>query len=793
MTSLSAVLFPEEKIYHADPLRYKRSVTASFAGEMIVALAAAILLLIFQANLVWPVRSLIYLIAIALGINVLGLAAIFFCGDIRRVIGIKSLAYSFLFAPTLAFTGGFVSPFVIVYLLCTILVTAMVDVIPRRIGQINVILLIGSYVVVSILQKAGVLPVYVDYAEKLLHIDSFFWTVFTVTLLCFICGYFILRTTSRNVRDTVNQMVNIHHHVARGTAGYMGGAFFTQLLSSLCEAMEVESAFLIEWYDNDRFAEKMGHLYKFSDGEIVRDDIEISDEIEKAAGMHSTDTHVFPIGELPSVFETILTYPLKTSYGYWIPVIVSNKKPVGLLLVANRKKLSVDPIVSDILSVFAGRIGSELERIQALQKELHMQRMLSQGQKMHAIGKLAGGITHDFNNFITSINGFAYLIKKRVPIDSKAYNYADKILSIAVTASNLTKQLLSFGRRNSNERSLMNIHQTIENTTTILAHTLPKKIQIIKQLESQETIIMGNQSSLQSAILNLAINARDAMEGEGILRIKTETVRLEERQIYCSASGRPIEQGVYIVLSVQDNGGGIPPELFGRLFEPFFTTRKKKGGTGLGLAQVYGYMENHHGFITVESAPGKGTAFSLYFPASNYHHGKSGLNPDAQQTNRDVKSAFITAGAQKIDLNERENLKPHLPSILLVDDSAYQLEMLMDSLENHFNLFKALDGREGLEKFRSNHEAITAVISDIEMPEMDGITLCKSVNEITDYKVPVILMSGRIKESDKEALEKCGARTFLPKPFDAQKLIRILKSLMSYTTETSSSNNETKS
>ncbi|MFW6254434.1 MAG: ATP-binding protein, partial [Chitinivibrionales bacterium] len=701
---------------------------------------------------------------------------------VQRVIGLKALGYSALFIPTLIFTGGFVSPFVVVYLLMTLLVSSMIDVIPKRIGQVVVTFLVGSYAGVSLIQKAGYIPSYVSYIEPLLQNDQFFWMVFAVTLLCLIGGTYMMGTTHRNIRDTITQMVTIHRHVAKGTAGYTGASMLTQMVGSLCEALDAECGFLVEWYNRDQ--NSGARLFLCRHGKTLNEDIKFPAERKDAIGKNM-GAHAHPVKHLNLSFDDIVGYPLSKSHGYFIPVILSDKTPVGLLAIAHDKHLSAEPIVDDILTVFAARGATELERIEAERRNIKMQNMLAYGQKMHTIGQLAGGLTHDFNNYINGIMGFAYLIKRKSSTETPGYIYAEKIESIAKVASNLSTQLLTFSRKSNQNYSMIDMHQLIRNLTVILKHTLPRNVTLVTHPESEHEVIYGDHSIIQSALLNCALNARDAMKQGGTLTIKTEAVEVGKKCFTCCASGKQVTTGRYFCVTFSDTGSGIPREIISRIFEPFFTTKNVSDGTGIGLVQVGRCLHNHGGFIRVDSEIGKGSTFRLHFPLDRHEENADEYiqRPDCRDKHSRIsaleramdKRMFSIWEANKFRETEKlENNNPHLPTVLVADSSSYQLEMLMSCLYQEFNLFQARNATECLEKYQANQTVISAIVSDYNMHVMNDFKFCKYLKENKSL-IPVVLLSGRFKESDKMQAFECGATHCLDRPFDVGELIHIVR------------------
>src|SRR6186713_1832625 len=247
---------------------------------------------------------------------------------------------------------------------------------------------------------------------------------------------------------------------------------------------------------------------------------------------------------------------------------------------------------------------------------------LRQAEKMEAIGQLAGGIAHDFNNQLMGIMGYADLLSREVADDSDLADLVHNIVLAVTRSAELTAQLLAFSRKGKYLSEPVDLHQVVREVAGILAHSIDKRIKIQQELHAQSSTTIGDHSQLQSAILNLALNARDAMPDGGTMTFASENVDLDAS--FQSEHGFPVARGTYLKLSVTDTGMGMTPEVQRRMFEPFFTTKVKGKGTGLGLAAVYGTLKNHRGAIRIQSQPELGSRLELFLP----------IGTDAPQTAR---------------------------------------------------------------------------------------------------------------------------------------------------------------
>ena len=256
-------------------------------------------------------------------------------------------------------------------------------------------------------------------------------------------------------------------------------------------------------------------------------------------------------------------------------------------------------------------VAAEFERLSEEKEKEALREQIFHGQKLEAIGTLAGGIAHDFNNMLQGILGYAAYLKMKVPVDDPMYEPLTVIEHSAERAADLTKKLLGFARKGKYIPEPLNLNDVAENVIPIITRTFDRSIKIQTALKSDLWIVEGDRSQIEHVILNLCLNSRDAMPEGGILSIETfNTEIIKETKPY-----RHMKEGKYAVIKVIDTGTGMDEETLKRIFEPFFTTKEVGKGTGMGLPMAYGVVKNHNGFIEVDSAPGKGSAFTIYLPA----------------------------------------------------------------------------------------------------------------------------------------------------------------------------------
>ncbi len=385
-------------------------------------------------------------------------------------------------------------------------------------------------------------------------------------------------------------------------------------------------------------------------------------------------------------------------------------------------------------------------------EKLELESQLRQVEKMESIGQLAGGIAHDFNNQLGSIVGFADLIREMVMDDAKLSHYADNILITARRSADITRQLLAFARKGKYESVKVDMHDIIHEVISLLKHSIQKKIVIKQHLKANPSTTMGDSSQLQNAILNIAINARDAMPGSGELVFSTDTLFLDTD--YCKSLHYKLSLGDYLQICITDTGSGMDSETIQHIFEPFYTTKGVGKGTGMGLAAVYGTIKNHNGAIEVYSKPGHGTTFKIYLPLKT-----EGVGEDT-------------------DFFKRTDIIKGSSHILLADDEEILCEMAKDMIETlGYKITICRDGKEAIEVYKKSWKDIDLIILDMVMPEMDGKDAYLAMRKINP-DVKVLLSSGySITGQARELLSK-GVDDFIQKPYRktelSQKIAKVL-------------------
>ncbi len=357
-------------------------------------------------------------------------------------------------------------------------------------------------------------------------------------------------------------------------------------------------------------------------------------------------------------------------------------------------------------------------------------------RKMEAIGQLAGGIAHDFNNMLTGIMSSADLIKTRLPRESVDNTYLDIILQSAQRAADLNSKLLSFAGRGKNSSFPVNIHNLLNSLVNEISKDLDKRTHINISRKARHHTISGDETQLRNAAYNLCVNAVQAMAYGGEISITTENVYLDES--FCRYIPFKLSPGHYLSIEFKDHGEGIPQENLKKIFEPFFTTRPTGKGAGLGLASVYGTMEQHKGAVTVYSEPGIGSSFHLYLP----------LNGDQVLLHQDEEAVVKGAG-----------------TVLLVDDEEiirFTAREMLESLE--YKVLIAENGKDALDIYKERGDEIDLVILDMAMPVLDGMETFREIKALSP-EARILLSSGFARTEDLEKMQEMGLLGYVKKPY----------------------------
>ncbi len=392
------------------------------------------------------------------------------------------------------------------------------------------------------------------------------------------------------------------------------------------------------------------------------------------------------------------------------------------------------------------------------QKSMELQ--LSQAQKMQAVGQLAGGVAHDFNNLLTAIQLQLSGLLERHPVGDPSYEGLNEIRQTAIRAADLVRKLLAFSRKSTVRRERLDLGELVGEFAVLLRRLLREDVRLETDYGRDLPVVLADKSQLETAVMNLAVNARDAMRGvvepgDAVVTIKTRRLTSEDARALGWREAPEAPDGLAMI-EVSDTGPGVPPELLDKIFEPFFTTKAVNEGTGMGLATVYGIAQQAGGHIAVANIPGAGAAFRLFLPAA----GEAALAEAAPVEPKVVKAPRDLAGSGRI---------------LFVEDEAAVRGIAARLLRQRgYEVIEAADGEEALALAEEHAGQIDMLISDVIMPGLDGPSLLKKARPYLG-DAPVMFISGYAESDFSDLLQDEAGVSFLPKPLDIKTLAERVK------------------
>jgi two-component system, cell cycle sensor histidine kinase and response regulator CckA len=417
--------------------------------------------------------------------------------------------------------------------------------------------------------------------------------------------------------------------------------------------------------------------------------------------------------------------------------------------VAALKEGAHDYVMKGSLKRLLPAIQRELKEAEQRREKAQLERQVRQQERFEAIGRLAGGIAHDFNNIIGAILGWAELGEEEAQNGSGLQDRFKQIRNQAERAAGLTTQLLAFARRQVLQPVKLDVNKSISEMRSFLASGMEGDIEFKIILDPNLDVMQGDASQVGQVIMNLCINARDAMPKGGRLIIETDNVEIDEEFCHRNSYGRP---GRYVMLMISDTGIGMDAATVDRLFEPFFTTKDIAKGTGLGLATVYGIVKQHDGFLNVYSEVGKGTTFRVYFPSST-----------GSVSQRPPDIATILTGSE---------------TILVAEDHEGIREVANEILSSYgYTTILAADGQDALRLFRQDPTRIDLVILDVAMPGLSGTEAFTQMRTIRPG-LPAVFTSGHTSESASLNSNIAAGAVFLQKPYASRTLGQIVRSTL---------------
>lgn len=387
----------------------------------------------------------------------------------------------------------------------------------------------------------------------------------------------------------------------------------------------------------------------------------------------------------------------------------------------------------------------------AEKEQENLQTQLLQIQKMESIGRLAGGIAHDFNNLLTTIIGYSDLSLINLPKDNPSTEYLSLIRDAGEKATKLTRQLLAFSRKQVLNMQNVNLETTVTNMAKMLSRMIGEDVDIEIKTHGLDELIKADPIQIEQIIMNLAVNARDAMPAGGKLTIETSKKEIDKEYSHRDSG---LKSGAYLVLTFTDSGDGISEEAKEKIFEPFFTTKEVGKGTGLGLATVYGIVKQHEGHITVDSAPGKGSTFNIYFPIIDIQ----------DVAEKDSENDIVMPTGTE--------------TILVIDDEPKVRRLIRDTLEPlGYKLMEAESGNDAIGKMEHSGETVDLLMSDVVMPGMNGKATIEQIKSRLP-QVKVLFMSGYADDRIQQYGIRFSDEDFIDKPLTPDLIARKVREVI---------------
>ena len=396
-----------------------------------------------------------------------------------------------------------------------------------------------------------------------------------------------------------------------------------------------------------------------------------------------------------------------------------------------------------------------------------------EGQRMHALGTMAGGVAHEFNNYLLAIKGFAELARDELPEGSEGRQHVNEVLAASSRAKALIDQILSFSRTQPDELVPLDLAGALRESMRLLRGVMPASVQIVERLSAGSEQVVADAGQISQVILNLGSNASNAMPGGGVLTVTLERAELSQQQR--RSLGLP-QAPAYALIEFSDTGCGMSKDVRSRAFDPFFTTRRQAEGTGLGLSVVHGIVKRHRGAIDVHSVEGKGSTFRIYLPILG---GEAVPAPASEPAGEAVTALEETTGSE-VDQRDAEPVTASEQDLVLVVDDQRNLTALVERLLGQLGMRTKIanDGRSAVRALEAAPEAFSLVLSDLAMPGMTGVELAHRVRELRPG-LPFVLMTGNATALEEQDVAAAGIRRIVNKPFGLEDLRDLFDDVLS--------------
>src|SRR6185436_10805232 len=523
-----------------------------------------------------------------------------------------------------------------------------------------------------------------------------------------------------------------------GTAGVAGADFFRSLVEQLSAALEVKCAFVAEIVGPER--KRLRTLAVWSDA-AVGPVFETPTGGTCSGAVLQYGRRLFEDNVRQLYPDDALLKALGAAPYAGIPLLDTAGEPLGVLAVVHDRPLARDEEMLSVLAVFGARAAVELERIRA-------EARLQHSQKIEAVGQLAGGIAHDFNNLLTVINGYCDRLGASLGADHPLRHDLDLVQRAGQRAAALTRQLLAFSRRQVLQPQVLSLNTVVHDIETMLGRLLGEHITIVTALAPDLGAVRADPGQIEQVIMNLSINARDAMTEGGVLSIETANVEIAVDDEVRAG----VRAGAYVALVIRDAGVGMDEVALAHVFEPFYTTKETGKGTGLGLPTVYGIVTQSGGNVLIESAVGEGTTVRVLLPRTDARAAEPRVTPPPRAIGGET--------------------------VLLVEDEELVRELVHDFLVSAgYDVLEARDAEEALGIAASTDSTIDLVVTDVVLPGMNGSELAAKLRELSP-RIRVLYVSG-YPGTGVFGQDTFGpGADFLPKPFTRQMLTQKLRDML---------------
>jgi len=549
---------------------------------------------------------------------------------------------------------------------------------------------------------------------------------------------------SRDISER-KQLETAMQSVINGTQRKVGTDFLKSLAENLAGELDIKCVFIGELLDN----ETVRTLCVWKQDKF-EDNFEYQLDGTPCANVAEQLICVYPDNVQQHFPQDRLLSEMGMESYLGAPLIDGDGKSIGILVCMDDKPMGSLKFRQDLLTIFSAHASSELSRRQTLESREVIRRQLLQAQKMESIGQIAGGLAHDFNNLLVVIKGYADLAEEKTREDSILSGYHNQILSAADRATDLTRQLLSFSSRQIMETEPLDLNVLMNETGNLLQRLLPENIAYEFIPGTNLGTIDGDAGQLEQAVINLAVNARDAMPDGGKLTIETENIMIDQNYV---ESHPWASVGRHVLLRVSDTGTGIAEEIQDLIFEPFFTTKPEGLGTGLGLSVLFGVVKQHGGFTHLYSELDRGTEFRIYLPI-------------IERTARGLKRKL-----------EPRITREH-ETVLLVEDDE-QVRTLADTFLSlsGYQVILAEDGEVAIHRFREFQNKISIVILDVVLPKVDGREVMEEIHKLAPG-LPILFCSGYSANGIHTNFILEDDLVLLQKPYSRDDLLRKVREML---------------